>query len=141
MPTATRNGVELGRATVEFFVASVYSLAIIGVAFLLTAWHAYSLRGKWVLWLSLGLVLVAVSRAAYRLAVVRVDGWRYAVQAMVNLARLPLANAMGLNIPVTLDKERDLWLAVSQFVAYSYSTEGALLVDPSRDSHSDSQAS
>lgn len=52
----------------------------------------------------------------YRLAVRSTDAWREAVQAMINVGRLGLAEALGLRVPSSIDEEREMWRAVMGFI-------------------------
>ena len=56
----------------------------------------------------------------YRLAVSSTRGLRSAVQAMVYLGRRGLASQLGLKIPYSIEREREMWLLVSQLAVYNY---------------------
>jgi hypothetical protein len=44
------------------------------------------------------------------------DEWSASVQALVNVGRKPLAEALGLELPAKLAKERHMWRVVNEFV-------------------------
>ncbi|MFE7594666.1 hypothetical protein ACFU6K_35205 [Kitasatospora sp. NPDC057512] len=50
----------------------------------------------------------------YRCAVSATDSWASTVRALVNTGRKPLAEALGLALPATLDEERTMWTAVTR---------------------------
>jgi hypothetical protein len=55
---------------------------------------------------------------AYRAATAATDEWRFAVNALVNLGRWPLARAYGLEIPASFDEEKIMWEALTGYVLY-----------------------
>jgi len=87
----------LGLATIAFLVGGVYSRTS---AFVLGA---------------ASLVIVLVS---HRRLLASTDEWRYAVQALVNIGRKPLAASLGFALPSTLETEREMWNAVTNHVVY-----------------------
>jgi hypothetical protein len=62
----------------------------------------------------IGLSLLAI--LWYRIAVVATDDWAGAVRALVNLGRQPLASSLGLELPLTLARERTMWSATVSLV-------------------------
>jgi hypothetical protein len=71
----------------------------------------------------IGLPLLAI--LWYRIAVVATDDWAGAVRALVNLGRQPLASSLGLELPLTLARERTMWSATVSLV------QGQSAPDPS----------
>ncbi len=56
--------------------------------------------------------------AAYRAATAATEEWRYAVNALLNLGRWPLARAYGLNVPSSLEEEKLMWEALRGYIMY-----------------------
>jgi hypothetical protein len=54
----------------------------------------------------------------YQRAVKSVGELRYAVQATVNVGRVKLAQAYGLRLPATVQEDKELWSALTNFVAW-----------------------
>jgi hypothetical protein len=74
------------------------------------------------------LVLVPVW---YRLATAATDDWAAAVRALINLARKPFAESVGLKLPDTLAREREMWSLLSKLSRLTYH-EGAAALDEFR---------
>jgi hypothetical protein len=116
-PAPIRQEVDNARAGVDFFIASLYSTAAFAVLALVTfaVEVARSPTRSWAL-LILGLVSVVLPWAWYRVAIWGCGYWLATVQAMVNVGRLPLAESLGLVLPETFDRERELWTTATDFV-------------------------
>jgi hypothetical protein len=122
VPKNLQDELDNSRAATDFFVASVYLTALYGLGATalvgVELWHSrpldYSLIGQGIALLVLGPAI------SYRLAVSSTTYWAATVQAMVNLGRTPFAQAMGLTIPKTLEAERLMWNALSNFVFYPF---------------------
>jgi hypothetical protein len=111
-PESVQTNVDTARTPVDFFVSLVYLFAILGVVSIGAA-----LRGEdWLRLVVVGAVALALVPVWYRLAVVATDQWSSSVKALVNLGRKPLAEALGLEIPKDLERERQMWRRVNQFV-------------------------
>ncbi len=101
-----RKDVDEGRAPVDFFVSAIVHMALLGgvavpVGLLTPRKQA----------LVIGLLALATIPFSYRMAVDNVLDWAQSVKAMVNVGRLDLAKALGLQIPATLEDERSMWSA------------------------------
>ncbi len=117
LPDEARQEEKRARSGVDFFVALTYLLALLGVATLLLAVTAE--RNHALLAIAVP-VLFSLSWAAYRLAVMATDYWYVSVQAMVNLGRLPLAQAMNLSLPESIEEERKMWETLGAIACYAY---------------------
>jgi hypothetical protein len=93
------------RASVDFFIASFYLSAALGVAtFVIAAFEHFPPS----------VVVVCVSAFFVMLLchwlLIRATGeWGFAVQALVNVARIKLAEGLGLQLPESLDEEKAMW--------------------------------
>lgn len=67
--------------------------------------------------------------AAYRAATAATDEWGFAVNALVNLGRWPLAHAYGLKIPPSLDEEKLMWEALRGYIMYGTEAYASRLDD------------
>jgi hypothetical protein len=120
VPEALRKELDQSRAAVDFLISLVYLTVAFGVITL----SGLVGRGKleWKLLVdNWGFVAVAVAafllaRFWYKAAVVVCSYWASTVRALVNIGRGPLANQLGVSIPVTIHGEREMWEAVSSFV-------------------------
>jgi hypothetical protein len=101
------------RTAVDFFVGLFFGQLLVAVAAIATISFDPARLG----WLGLGaLVAVTVAILSYRIAVVTTDEWSYAVQALLNVGRKPLADALSLKLPRHLEAEHDMWKSVGQFL-------------------------
>jgi hypothetical protein len=124
VPDQVRRQADLARTSVDFFVALLYGHAVVAVLALLTlpvhhVDHAIPLVAAIAL-----LVLIPVW---YRSAVVATDEWTAEVRALVNVGRQPLAAALGLQLPRTLDAERAMWTLVCKMSKLPYDERAARL--------------
>jgi hypothetical protein len=116
-PRQLRRQVDNARAGVDFFVCLLYGNLLVAVVALISL----SARGS----NSLALVVtagvaIAVTPLWYRLAVVATDDWALATRALVDVGRTSLADAVGLQIPKELTKEREMWDEYCKFVRSPY---------------------
>jgi hypothetical protein len=51
--------------------------------------------------------------------------WGYSVQALVNIARIKLADGLGLQFPETLEEEKEMWGLVTSYVFSAKPETGA----------------
>ncbi|GAA0611882.1 hypothetical protein [Streptomyces crystallinus] len=127
-PEQVRRQVDLARANVDFFIALLYGHC----ALVLCAAAALTAPSPDV---SLLLTAVAVPGILifvwYRAAVAATDEWAAAVRALVNTARKPLAEALGLVLPGNLNAERQMWALVSKMSRLPHHERAAAL-DPYR---------
>ena len=122
-PEGIRNRPNSTKASVDMFVALtsfsiILSVAVTGIA---VASNQSSLAILPITCLSLALLF-------YRLAVLQCDKWRSAMQAMINLGRKPLAEALGYTLPPEPKAEREFWRTVSIFLKYPYHEDVSELV-------------
>jgi hypothetical protein len=52
----------------------------------------------------------------YEMAIISTSYWATTVQALVNLGRKKLANEMGLELPDSIEAERQMWWYLTSFV-------------------------
>jgi hypothetical protein len=109
-----RNTAEM-QAQVDFFVASVTHLAVLGLLALVVALGAPDRVRPAPALAAIGSILLI--RPAYLGAVASVRDWRYAIQALVNTGRYGLADALGLRMPRTFEAEREMWRSMGGYVA------------------------
>jgi hypothetical protein len=126
-PEPLRTDHAQARATVDFFVSMIYLSAVFGLLSLVTAW--LTAEGNRLGLAIVGLIALLATLAWHRLAIRSVDYWASTVQALTNLGRKELASSMGLQLPSTLDDEREMWAALSQIVYYGYRTDVAKQLD------------
>jgi hypothetical protein len=114
VPKSLQIELDRSRALVDFFVAVLYVAILLG-AFALAAWlthpHAPTL-------LIIGVSSLLSIPLWYQLAITGTGYWKSTVQALVNIGRTKLAAQMGLEIPPSLDAERDMWGYLTAFVYY-----------------------
>ncbi|HXW29053.1 MAG TPA: hypothetical protein VEK55_06790 [Xanthobacteraceae bacterium] len=113
-PKYIQDELDRSRASVDFFVALVYLSAGFAVVSCGIA-IAEKFRP--------GLLAVAVVAFAsillwYKMAVVSSSYWSTTVQALVNVSREKLAEQLGLQIPGSIEAEREMWGALTQFVFF-----------------------
>jgi hypothetical protein len=130
-PSITNDAIERARAAVDFFVSLIYLSGLFAIASVAMSvfGHADPLK-----LLVAGLIAVSLTPVWYRLAVVSTSHWASAVQALVNLGRKPLAEALGLEIPKDLKAEREMWRYVNWFIRYEFNPEVVPLVNTYRTS-------
>ncbi len=117
------------RAGADFFVCLLYVSALVDASALL----ALTSGDRDVSILVVAVVMATgVGFACYPAAVAATDAWDSAVRGMIDLARLPLAEALGLELPATFAEEREMWNRVGWYLGYYYDPEGGALLDPYR---------
>jgi len=128
-PKSMGKEVDNARSGVDFFVCLLYMLVLLG----LTA--VAGMFAPSPSWLRLS-IAVAVGGAgavgSYYAAVKATDAWSSAVKAMVDMGRLPLAKALGLQIPAKLSDERKMWERVGWQLGFSYNPQTGTELDPYR---------
>jgi hypothetical protein len=137
VPDPVRKQVDTAQIGVDFFVCLLYGHIAVAIAAISTI--AVEGVDNWTLLAGVIVPLVLVP-LWYRLAVATTDQWAVAVQALVDLGRQPLATALGLVIPTTIEDERTMWERVSRFSSREYDVErGKLLSEfrakPEGDNH------
>lgn len=118
VPEQTAKQVDQARTTVDFFVCLLYGHLIVAAG-IVTAVATGVADGSALLWGAVA-ALLGLSAAWYRAAVVTTDDWAAAVRAMVNVGRVPLAEALGLRLPDGLADERAMWTISSQITRLAY---------------------
>lgn len=124
VPRSARKRVDASRAGVDFFICLIYGqliLAVCGVAALIAA------PGH-----SAGPIAAIVGPVVliplwYRLAVEATDEWAAAFRGLIDIGRKPLADALGLALPATLEQERRMWELQSRLSRRPYSASDAEL--------------
>jgi len=129
VPDPIRKQLDAAQVGVDFFVCLLYG----HIALAITATSAIAMEGgdDWTLLVGVVAPLVLVP-LWYRLAVATTDQWAVAVQALVDLGRQPLATALGLLMPVTIEEERIMWERVSRFSSREYDIERGKLLSEFR---------
>jgi hypothetical protein len=115
---ALRRDAEDARAGVDFFISALVHLALLGTVSAVVAVWTASVGSPGVRSVIVAAVSIALIPTAYTQAVQNVGEWRLAVQALVNVGRLPLAGALGLRLPPTFERERELWNSYVGLVAH-----------------------
>jgi hypothetical protein len=121
-PERVRKDADDARAAVDFFISFVAHLALLSIISLIVAANTGSAGA-----LAVCLTSVVLVKVAYDAAVRNMTDWRYAVQALVNLGRMPLASNLGYRLPATLRDERELWRAWGRFVRHGRETHQTYL--------------
>jgi hypothetical protein len=103
-----RQDVDEGRAPVDFFVSTIAHMCSLSVACIATAVFIPESRIRASVII---LIAVAVIPISYHLAVRNVLDWSQSVKAMINVGRVNLAAALNLQLPRTLEDEREMWSA------------------------------
>jgi hypothetical protein len=121
-PEAAAKAVETARATVDFFVCLLYGQLLVAVTAIVAIASGQPGRTRLAICLAVTVVVAAVS---YRLAATATDEWSSAVRAVADLSRVPLAAALGLTIPDTLEEERQMWRGVYWLDREPYSEQAS----------------
>jgi hypothetical protein len=103
---------------VDFFISALVHLALLGTVSAVVAVWTAGVGSPGVRSVIVAAVSIALIPTAYTQAVQNVGEWRLAVQALVNVGRLPLAGALGLRLPPTFERERELWNSYVGLVAH-----------------------
>jgi hypothetical protein len=111
-PTARRD-TEDARTAVDFFISSIINLVLLATASVIVG----TVQGGPAPFLVAAIALL-LAPFAYRAAVFNVLDWRYSVQALVNVSRVPLAESLGMQMPRTFEAEREMWRRWSGLVYY-----------------------
>lgn len=110
-PDRLERDLEDTRAQVDFFLGFVGQLGLLAAISIVTAVGKTSGIA-----LALALVSALLARLAYRAAIKNMTDLRYAVQARVHIGRPSLAVALGYRLPSSLERERRMWAAWTNFV-------------------------
>jgi hypothetical protein len=129
VPDTVRTEQSHARAGVDFFVSLVYLFTLLGCIILATGLFGDEARGEL---LVIGVICLLLVPAWYQAAVAATANWRSSVQALVNLGRKPLAEALGIELPQDLARERDMWRKVGWLIKYRYNDQLTSLLQPYR---------
>lgn len=110
-PDALQKEEQDARAVVDFFVSAIYLAALFSAIAVLVSILRSDMQS-----LAAGAIAAMLVPFFYSRAVKSVRQWRFVVQALVNVGRLKLADALGLTLPPTLEEERQMWQALTGFV-------------------------
>ncbi|WP_316521230.1 hypothetical protein [Kitasatospora brasiliensis] len=110
-PDPVRRQIEAANTHVDFFIALLYGHLLVA-ATALAALTAAAARVAPLL--VTALVALLLTPVWYRCAVAATDGWASSVRALVNTGRKPLADALGLALPTSVEDERRMWTAVTR---------------------------
>jgi hypothetical protein len=125
VPSGVRSDQERARAGVDFFVSLVYLFGVVGLAMGVGGIIRHS-AGLFIA----GLAGLMTTPLWYRLAVISTSAWFESVQSLVNLGRKPLAAALNLRLPSTLEEEREMWRRVGWMVREPYNPKLSELLAP-----------
>jgi ABC-type multidrug transport system fused ATPase/permease subunit len=101
------------RAVLNFFIAMIWLSAVLSIATVVVSiWGGHPLYLLWLIPLAL---LVPVW---YRRAVAAVSWYAQGMQALADLTRGRLAEALGLSLPGTIEDERKLWTAFNDYASW-----------------------
>ena len=129
VPRSINTELDRAQASVDFFVSLFYLLLVFGALALVAA---FTQSHHEVLLFTAGGVGLLTAPLWYGLAVSNTAHWQTAVQALVNLGRVPLAHALGLRLPATLEEEREMWDQVNWLVGDPYTDAAAEGIKPFR---------
>jgi hypothetical protein len=130
VPEPTAKAVDNARANVDFFVALLYGHLLVAAA---AAAALLTNQDRTPHLLAALIVAPLIAAASYRLAILATDEWTAAVKALTDLSRVPLARALGLTMPQTLEEERQMWRAVYWLDRAGYSQEASDYLSAYRD--------
>ncbi len=120
-PKYIQTEIDWAKSSVDFFVASIYLSATLGLAtFMIAAIEGFKL--------SILLICISaffVTLLCHWLAVRSTDEWSSTVQALVNVARPKLADQLALQLPGSLEEEKVMWGLVSSYVSFGDAKDGA----------------
>jgi hypothetical protein len=130
VPDNLRDDVAKARTAVDFFVCLIYLSVVFGMSAVLTAFLAPRTT-DWAL-VAAGLIALGLPRIWYHAALSSTTYWDAAVRALVDVGRKPLAEALGLQLPETIEGEREMWSLVAAFGFYEYDSAWSGKLDPFR---------
>jgi hypothetical protein len=130
VPDNLRKELDLARSSVDLFVASTYLSTAVGIV--LTSAALLATPGPDLGLLAVGLAGFLLARIWYRSAVSSTSYWDSTVRALVNVGRAPLATALGLVLPPSIERERKMWALVVRFAYYGFEEGSAVRLDEFR---------
>jgi hypothetical protein len=124
IPEALRKEHDQARANVDVFISFVTVSLLFACISIATGFLAGPApKPPHTPLILLGSVVLVSMAGWYKAAVASTSYWSATVQAMVNLGRTDLAMKLGLQVPTTLEDERNMWAYASLFVAEPYTDE------------------
>jgi hypothetical protein len=123
-PESATKQVDQARTSVDFFVALLWGHLFVAAGVAVA--YATGAADDWWPAAAAG-ALVLLTFIWYRVALAVSDDWAAAVRGMVNVARRPLAEAMGLVVPKDLAAERDMWTYASRLTRLPYDERATVL--------------
>jgi hypothetical protein len=111
VPKFLQTELDRSQATVDFFVALFFLSALLGVISI-----ALGIAELKIGILAVGALAFLSMPLWYRMSVVSTSSWSTTVRALVNVGRVKLADQMGLEMPDSFEKEREMWGLVTRFV-------------------------
>jgi hypothetical protein len=122
-PKSVRTAIVESRSAVDFFVATFY--LGVGSSLLTAVLWILGDRDLQVSIFILGSFIVGL--LGYWSAVRTTRDWAAAERAMVNIGRKELAARLGLELPTSLEDEREMWRLVTSYVDLGEAEAGAAL--------------
>jgi hypothetical protein len=135
VPESVSKEVDNARAGVDFFVCLFYTAVLLALSGSAAMFAASRDSTTLAIAVALG-ILSAIG--SYHAAIKATDAWSSAVRAMVDLGRVPLAKALGLELPPTLGEEREMWLRVGWVLGFAHDARGVQALDAYRVSRNES---
>ncbi|GAA3221173.1 hypothetical protein ACFO1B_16705 [Dactylosporangium siamense] len=129
-PERAAKQVEQARTTVDLLICLLYGHLIVGAVALGTVPVADT-DHEWLL-AAVGAGLILLARVWYEVAIRSTDDWAAAVRSLVNLGRKPLAEALALDLPETIEQERQMWGLVATLTARPYHRDRRAALDQFR---------
>jgi hypothetical protein len=118
LPRAAREQLQESRAKLDFHVNMFWLSLLAGIIAMLplSHWHPWRVVPPLISVILLWPLLATSARA-----------WGITFTSMFDLYRAPLAEALGLELPPTLESERTMWREVSRFILYRRAYTGDFL--------------
>lgn len=110
-PSVLHRELEDARSAMDFFASSIVQFSLLSVLCFGLSWQATNLVP---LWVALG--ALALIPLAYAALIGRVDTYKDAIRALVNVGRGPLAQHFAYVLPTNIDEERFFWANLMEFV-------------------------
>lgn len=117
VPSDLREDTAKARIMVDFHVCSLYLSFAIGIALTVTS---VTLGLPTITIAALGVGTICLAVLFYLAAVSAAKEWGRSLIAVADFCRMPLAKTFNLQLPPTLEQERELWRAVGHLVKYPY---------------------
>jgi hypothetical protein len=122
-PKYIQTELDNARSSVDFFVATFYLSAALGLTSLAVA----TFDGFRLAVVVICIPIFLVTLLCHWLVVRATSDWSSTVQALVNVGRLKLADSLGLQLPENLQEEKIMWGLVTSFVYFGKDEDGEQL--------------